>query len=371
MMVALPGYRVSSHIVRDSGEIKADWLALQRVSKSSFFLSWGWVCVWLQQLALDLQPIVIKVWSGNELVALGLFVERELSRRIIFHSRAVFLNEYPFDGRNMVIEYNGLLVRQGHEEAAYAEAVRYLFEEHNDVDEIHFGAISDKSPLVSIAKDFNNKFTLLQEDESHSWQVDLDAVGDDIDTYLGGLSKNRRGQIRRSLRIYEEHGPIKVTEAQNYLEGLKKYHTNRWKMKGGRGVFANPQWENFHRSLITERFQNGEIQLLRVGNSEETIGYLYNFLWDSRVYVLQTGFNMTKDKRLMPGYVVHSLAIIHNKEKGMKIYDFLHGDSLYKRILSNSSSSIYWMVVQKRRLKFLLENFAVKCVRNIRIALKK
>ena len=79
--------------------------------------------------------------------------------------------------------------------------------------------------------------------------------------------------------------------------------------------------------------------------------------------MLQTGFEVSKDKRLMPGYVVHCLAIVYNKQKGMKVYDLLHGNSLYKRILCNQSQTLYWLVLQRKRLKFSLEDCAVNAVR--------
>jgi CelD/BcsL family acetyltransferase involved in cellulose biosynthesis len=372
MLMTSPKYRISSHIVKNPEEIMDDWLALQEASVCSYFQSWGWIGVWLEILALDLQPKVIRVFNNNELVGIGIFVEKELSRRIIFQSTAMFLNEYPFDDRNMVIEYNGLLVRRSHEQGAYVALINYLLDEQNNIDEIHFGAILNKAYIESAANQFPNKYTLIKKEESLSWYLNLENVGTNIDSILSNLSKNRRAQIRRSLRLYEESGPIKISEATSkdeafdYLDGLKRLHTDRWQAKGRQGVFANPQWEKFHKSLIKERFQYGEIQLLKVENTEGDIGYLYNYLWGKRVYVLQTGFKMLDDKRLMPGYVVHCHAIIYNKNKGMKVYDFLHGDSLYKRILCDNQCTLYWMIVQKHKLKFQIENFFVKYVRIFR-----
>lgn len=365
-------YKVTAHVVRDLKEIESDWLSLQEVSECSYFQSWGWISVWVANLALDLLPIIIRVWHDDELVSLGIFVERKISRRLIIKSRSLFLNEYPFDGRNMVIEYNGLLVRDGHEEAAYSATTRYLLCAENKIDEIHYGAIQRTAPIEEMVNNLKNEAHLLCEETSRTWQVNLALLGDDLDSFFGSLSKNRRGQLKRSLRLYLESGPIEISEAQNaeealeYLDDLKVLHTTRWNVKGKRGVFANPKWERFHRFLINERYQYGEIQLLRVGNSEEVIGYLYNYLWRGRVYVLQTGFQATKDKRLMPGYIVHSHAIIYNKQKGMKTYDFLHGDDVYKRILCNNQDKLFWMVMQKRKIKFKIENIVVSIVRKLR-----
>jgi CelD/BcsL family acetyltransferase involved in cellulose biosynthesis len=65
----------------------------------------------------------------------------------------------------------------------------------------------------------------------------------------------------------------------------------------------------------------------------------------------------------MPGYVTHALAIVRNKQKGMHVYDLMHGDALYKRMLCNRTETLHWLVLQRRRLKFRLEDLAVKAVR--------
>jgi hypothetical protein len=43
----------------------------------------------------------------------------DIKRRVILRASALFLNEYPFDHKYRVIEYNGLLAIHGHESAVY------------------------------------------------------------------------------------------------------------------------------------------------------------------------------------------------------------------------------------------------------------
>ena len=117
-------------------------------------------------------------------------------------------------------------------------------------------------------------------------------------------------------------------EALQFFNELKELHTRRWNKKGLSGSFGNPLWEQFHRSQIAQRFPEGEIQILRISNNSGSLGYLYNYIWRKRVYVVQSGFDIPKDNRLIPGYVTHSLAIVYNKKKGMHTYDFMYGSSL-------------------------------------------
>jgi hypothetical protein len=50
----------------------------------------------------------------------------------------------------------------------------------------------------------------------------------------------------------------------------------------------------------------------------------------------------------------------------MSVYDLMHGDSLYKQILCNREGKLQWVVVQRKRLKFCLEDLVVKVVRALR-----
>ena len=368
----MSGYCVESCVIEAPGEIEQEWLDLQNRVDCSWFQSWGWIGTWLEQIATGLQPLVVKVWFEGMLVGIGVFVPGRFTRHLVVRSDALFLNEYPFDGRNMIIEYNGLLADPSHQSAVYRETVMHLLQTHGHCDEIFFGAVNDCEVLQlphTPGEGQGKRVELKILEESSTWSVDLDNFGHGIDAYLATLSKNRRSQIRRAFRAYEEQGPLQLDEASNteeaivFFDELKALHTTRWEAKGGQGSFSNPLWESFHRALIRLRFVKGEIQLIRVCNSSRTIGYLYNFIWRKRVYVLQTGFEVVEDKRLMPGYIVHSLAIAYNKQKGVKVYDLLHGDSLYKRILCNHNETLYWLVLQRKQLKFGLEDCAVKVVR--------
>ena len=367
----MSGYSVKSRVIEHPEDIEAEWLDLQSRVDCSYFQSWGWIGTWLNKIVTGHHPIVVRVWFDNTLVGMGVFVRKCISRRLIIRSDALFLNEYPFDGRNMIIEYNGLLIDPSHQLAVYSQTLAHLFQTYRNCNELFFSALRSTSPIIQVAGQIKG-VRLKTLDESLSWSINLDEFKQGIDAYLATLSKNRRAQIRRSFKLYEEHGSLQIDEACNakaaqvFFDGLKELHTARWKSKGLPGSFANPLWEAFHRTLIHSRFEKGEIQLLRVSVANQDIGYLYNFIWRKHVYILQTGFKVSEDKRFMPGYVVHVLAIAYNKQKGMKIYDLMHGYSTYKSILCNQNQKLHWMVVQRSQLKFRLEDIAVSIVRQYR-----
>lgn len=230
---ALPGYRIETCVIDQPGVVEQEWLDLQNRADCSYFQSWGWIGTWLEQIAVDMQPLLVNVLQGERRIGMGLFAPGEIKRHFFIHTRAMFLNEYPYDGKNMVIEYNGLLAERGYEETVYAEIIGYLLREYRKYDEFYFGAITDGQSLDSLKGAVDDRLHFMVNEESLAWQVDLSGVAPSLDAYLSTLSKNRRGQIRRSLRYYERNGPIQLDEARDteealvFLEGLKVLHIDR------------------------------------------------------------------------------------------------------------------------------------------------
>ncbi len=368
----MSAYRTETCILKTTQDIKVEWCELQLHADYSYFQSWGWIETWLDLIAIKLQPVILRVWYGHTLVGMGLFVSKNIKRRVIFRARAMYLNEYPFSGNNMTIEYNGLLVAKNHEPDVYTEAINYLLRTYKTRDELYFGAMLEHTASFVTGETFDEEINCLINEESFSRSVDLLALQPGIENYLTSLSRNRRGQIRRAIRLYDKKNSLQIEQAKSikqalqFLDRLKLLHTEYWQSKGKGGSFANALWEKFHCCLIQKRFEAGEIQLLKISNHQGELAYIYSFILNKHIYVVQTGFVQSQDKRLMPGYVAHSLAISYNCSQGMHVYDLMHDDVLYKRILCNRVCKLQWLVIQRPRLKFMLEKFAVSFVRKIK-----
>jgi len=116
--------------------------------------------------------LVVRVWFEDTLVGMGVFVRKRVTRRLIIHSDALFLNEYPFDGRNMVVEYNGLLADPSHQLAVYHETIAYLFQTYNSYNELFFSALRSKSHLIDLAGQIKGVPLKILE-ESSAWSVSM------------------------------------------------------------------------------------------------------------------------------------------------------------------------------------------------------
>jgi len=205
-----------------------------------------------------------------------------------------------------------------------------------------------------------------------SWYIDLDVLRRNGLRYENTLSPNVRQQIRRSIRRYEEiSGPISLQSpvdgagAFRFLDELAKLHRKSWSGRGKLGVFASEQFRRFHERLIERVFPKDRAHVLRVIAGDQVVGLLYSFLYAGRVYFYQSGFAYQEDNRIKPGLVAHFLAINHylaNRPDVLE-YDFLAGDSQYKRSLAKSQRTIIWTLVQRPTARVRTVEF-LRWVRN-------
>ena len=70
------------------------------------------------------------------------------------------------------------------------------------VDEFYFGAMSSVTELEAGINHNQHSIKYICQQVSVSWSVSLDDIGESLEEYLATIGKNRRLQIKRSLRLY-------------------------------------------------------------------------------------------------------------------------------------------------------------------------
>ena len=338
--------RISLTECVDLAAVEQAWRALESRADASFFRSWTWVGC--QADIRFNRPVLLEArWRGR-VVALGL-----LNRSGWWlEPDTLWLGE---SGRRdldaVFVEHNGLLIETGRSAwlgrrclAALAAAPlggrfpwrgrRVLL---NGVDTAQIAAPG--SPL-------RTRISSAQP----APMVDLAALRATGTVYFESLSANTRSQLRRSNRRYEATGPLRIEraatlpEALAYLDALALLHQQTWTRRGRPGAFANPAFLSFHRALVGRGLADGAIDLMRITARERVIGYLYNFRYRGRVCAYQSGFAYdASEPQLKPGLTCHALAIGQALSDGCTHYDFLAGDSRYKRSLANAEQTLYWV----------------------------
>jgi hypothetical protein len=323
---------------------------------ASFFLSREWVESWLETFGEELRPELLGFMKGEEVVGYCLLVWRTQWVRGI-PLRRVYLN---CSGENEVdstcIDDNSLLCLPEYMDFVQEAFVNFLRGRYWD--ELILPGIVGDSGLPSAVLSLGRTEIL----EAPSHYVDLCQLRSKTRRFDSVLTGKVRRKIRRSERAYEQiggPGNIRVAEsgeeAVKMLRTMANLHQARWTSRGYPGVFSSPKFASFHEALIHRAFTAGRILLFEARCGEEIIGILYCFLDRGWVRFYQSGFNYALDARQRPGYLTVYLAIQYCLEQGtFKAFDFLAGDSQYKRSLANSSRLSRSIIVRRSTAPSLL-----------------
>jgi CelD/BcsL family acetyltransferase involved in cellulose biosynthesis len=337
------------------------WCELERRAEASFFQSWHWIGTWLDCLHPAVGAGFLRVEREGAVVGLGILVPRTVYRHRLLRSRGLFLN-CTGDPRldDITIEHNGFLAERGAEREVAQACVEHLLAKRADWDELFLDGMRDPELVDGLSLEHARVRT---RSRGPCRYVDLAALRAGGQEYVAALGRSTRYNIRRSLREYEKRGALKLDEATDpvraraHLQGLSHFHQRYWKQQGEPGSFSNEFFATFHDRLIERAFSSGAIQLLRVTAGEAELGYLYNYVYRGRVYNYQSGFDYAGGSlHERPGLVSHVLAIEDALRKGHAVYDFMAGDSDYKRNLSTASQTLAWQVIQRPRLKLRIED---------------
>lgn len=340
--------------------LEPQWLQLEAQAEGSFFTSWSWIGCWLQGLGPAMKPMLLRATRDGQVVGLALLVHRRHRRLKVFPASSLTLHATgKLDEDAITIEHNGLLTHHVDSERIAAAMYRHLLNGAAGWDDIGLPGLPARPDLgAPLASDL-----VLRERTKNFYLVDLDAVRRRDGDYVGVLSSNTRNQIRRSIKVYEKLGPLQLTEAKDtrsaldFLAGLKVLHERRWAALGKAGAFSNRTFESFHSRMIDAAFPCGAVQLLRVQAGPHVVGYLYNFVYRGRVHFYQSGFDYDLvPNNGRPGIVTHTLSVCHNAQLGHQFYDFMAGDTQYKRSLSTHEETMVWITVHRNTLAFQLES---------------
>ena len=354
----------------DRERVRVLWTQLTAEGAPSYFLSWSWIENWLDMLPPHVHVEMACFREGGQ-PALGCLLTRSrFARQGIFRGRKLAVHEtgdWNYDC--LYMEYNGFV---GRTESA-KDIMTMLRSLPSPWDEIDFSGMDmDGFPgqkLLDEAAAGPFEVIVMQERDAHF--INLEAVRAKKD-YLALLSSNTRSQIRRSERMYAEaHGPVKVevardlTGARDIYEEMLVLHQRSWELREEESMFVQPWIQQFHARLISERFDSGEIQMVRIKAGDYTIGCLYNYVYQGRVYFYQGGLVHEYDNKLKPGMVSHAAAIQHCAGLGLAEYDFLAGAEQYKERMGTDRRRLVWARVQRPLLRFKVEKLARRVAKDV------
>jgi CelD/BcsL family acetyltransferase involved in cellulose biosynthesis len=154
----------------------------------------------------------------------------------------------------------------------------------------------------------------------------------DWETYLAGIDKKQRHEIRRKMRRLEESGlPVcwYIVEDEASLAAEMEAFLGLMTQDPEKAAFLTPSMREFMHSVITCAFRAGCLNLAFLEINGEKAGAYLNFDYLNRLWVYNSGV----DRRYMehsPGWVLLGYLLRWANEKKFKEFDFMRGDEEYK-----------------------------------------
>jgi CelD/BcsL family acetyltransferase involved in cellulose biosynthesis len=321
----------------DMASLGEAWQALEARAQPVFFQSWSWV----GSLAAERYQAPVLVRASLDGVVVGLALLNRRHGRLCLSESGDEALDAPF------VEHNAPLLDPQAPPGLATAMLQAAWRKAGAARLVLSGVPPD------LAADLGG--VALRSQERQAPYVDLAALRERGGDYLGALSANTRYQLRRSTRHYGQWGPLQleraeaVDEALDWLAALIALHTASWQRRGQSGAFATPYVRRFHREVVMAGVPRGEVDVLRCRAREKLIGYLYNFRGGGRVLSYQGGFvHEDAEPHGKPGLTCHLLAIERAMAEGEAVYDFLAGDTRYKRSLTTDSQALAWVELVPR-----------------------
>lgn len=169
------------------------------------------------------------------------------------------------------------------------------------------------------------------------------ALPDSFEAYLESLDSKQRRELSRKLRRAEAAeitmnivGPEAdiSAEVDTFLDLLQK------------STFEKRDWLNENRRALFNDVAgatqaDGTLQLLYLAIEGRRAATLFNFDYNNRIWVYNSGLDPTASPSLSPGVVLTALAIEHAIRLGRAEFDFLRGDEEYKYRFGATDTHIY------------------------------
>jgi CelD/BcsL family acetyltransferase involved in cellulose biosynthesis len=231
-----------------------------------------------------------------------------------------------------ISDYLDVIVREGD----LAEFMHGLFEFLDSSDFIPW----QKLDWFNLPEGSASLGFLQREAESHGWEFHLEPfrpvisvplVGD-FETYLAGIDKKQRHEIRRKMRRAGEFGlPVRwyILEDGNQLEAEMETFLGLMANEPVKAFFLNPDMRAQMKSAAKAAWQSGWLQLafLEV-DGQKAAGFL-NFDYNGRIWVYNSGLDQ-RFLELSPGWVLLGHLLQWANEHQRNEFDFMRGDEAYK-----------------------------------------
>jgi CelD/BcsL family acetyltransferase involved in cellulose biosynthesis len=306
---------------------ESEWnTLLQKSSADVPFLRYGYLKRWWQYRGggewPDAELHIISARDQGNLVGITPF----------FKARHAGLMKLLLLGSIEISDYLDLIYATDHADEFFDQLFQYLSgSDYADVQSISLHNIPEHSPSLTGLERIGSHqdWKLAIDQEYHTPVIHL---ANDWDTYLAGLDKKQRHEIRRKLRRAEEFPEMFQWHLVNERGSLDKAVEDFFDL-----MVLDPEKSNFlttemrkqMHSIIDWAFAEKILQFSFLAIDNVNAAAYLCFDYGNRIWVYNSGFDQ-RFSEYSPGWVLLSYLIRSAIQNGKQNFDFMRGDELYK-----------------------------------------
>ncbi|MGF1700810.1 GNAT family N-acetyltransferase, partial [Photobacterium makurazakiensis] len=277
-------YRCNIHDNLSHEYLERIWLELENKSVSNFFMSWIWIGNWLKQHTQGHKTLV--VYYGDEVVGCGIIIENKS-----FFRNKYYLNHTGNTKLDQIwIEYNNFIIDIQHDKNVKLIISNKLHSMMSVFDKIVVG-VSEYRCIEYLASNNMNSRNVWK---ATSYKINFLKIKEKNIKFEDTFSRNFKQQIKRSIKKYNEHGELRLSEANSciqaneWFDDMAKYHKKKWSDDSG---FNNKNFINFHKAMINSDKNCKHIKILKLESASHLVGYVYMYIYNKEAYFYLSALN--------------------------------------------------------------------------------
>lgn len=322
--------------------LRDPWNALLPTAITPFpFQSIGWAEAWYRTLGGEADPLILAIRDeAGSLIGVAPLVVRQTAL-----GRTVQLM-----GGDDVTDYLDIVAAERDVQRVWTAVIGHLLASREKWDAIDLHCVPQWSPshaIVAALLAETMPVRIVQEEV-----CPVVRLGGSFETYLRGLPKKERHEIKRKERNFERDAPSGtlriLTERDDALAALPDFFRLHRLSAPDKERFLTPAVEEFFRVMTAAMADAGWLRLYLLDVDDVPVAAIYTFAADGRLLVYNSGFDPAF-ARISIGMVLTGMAIEDVAHSGLTLCDFLRGNEAYKYRFGASDTPIWRVVAADRR----------------------
>lgn len=297
-----------------------------RLNWPSIFTLPVWLQIWWAVFRNDCELCLYSLWQDGVLIGIAPLMRRGAEARFL--------------GAPDVCDYLDFITVPGKEKeflVALLPALKDLKIDRLELSAQRPDAVIFKGFFTAdIGSAYRGRFQL--EDQSYEL-----ALTPSWESYLAGLNKKQRHEVRRKLRRLENETKdcrYRIIKKEDQAENFTPVFLDLFQQNPEKADFLTEKMEQYFRLLIARTI---DADMARFGLLEidgVVAAAVFYFDYRERVYLYNSGYRSDYGA-LSTGLLSKLLCIKSSIEEGRQVFDFLKGQEAYKSRLGGTAIPIY------------------------------